>query len=51
MDFVAGLTSAGVWNPSVWVLEGINAIFGVLTFCGAFFLLYKKDVGQVMKNE
>lgn len=46
MDFVAGLTSAGVWNPSVWALEGINAIFGVLTFCGAFFLLYKKDVGK-----
>ena len=46
MDFVAGLTSAGVWNPSVWALEGINAIFGVLTFCGAIFLLYKKDVGK-----
>ena len=46
MDFVAGLTSAGVWNPSVWALEGMNAIFGVLTFCGAFFLLYKKDVGK-----
>ncbi|MCR5345025.1 MAG: YhfC family intramembrane metalloprotease [Lachnospiraceae bacterium] len=45
MDFVAGLISAGVWDPSVWVLEGINAIFGVLTFCGAFFFLYKKDVG------
>lgn len=46
MDFVVGLTSAGVWDPSVWVLEGINAIFGVLTFCGAFLLLYKKDVGK-----
>lgn len=46
MDFVAGLTSVGVWNPSVWVIEGILAIFGVLTFCGAFFLLYKKDVGK-----
>lgn len=42
MDFVAGLTSVGVWNPSVWALEGINVIFGVLTFCGAFFLLYKR---------
>jgi uncharacterized membrane protein YhfC len=46
MDFVVGLTSVGVWNPSVWVIEGILAIFGVLTFCGAFFLLYKKDVGK-----
>lgn len=46
MDFVAGLISAGVWNLSVWAFEGINAIFGVFTFCGAFFLLYKKDVGK-----
>ena len=46
MDFAVGLTSVGVWNPSVWVIEGITAIFGVLTFCGAFFLLYKKDVGK-----
>ncbi len=43
MDFIAGLTLAGVWNPPVWVLEGIVGLFGVLTFCGAFFLLYKKD--------
>lgn len=46
MDFVVGLTSVGVWHPPVWVIEGILAIFGVLTFCGAFFLLYKKDVGK-----
>jgi len=45
MDFIAGgLTTARLWNPPVWVLEGIIAIFGVLTFCEAFFLLYKKDV-------
>ncbi len=44
MDFIVGLTSAGVWNLPVWALEGIISIFGVLTFCGAFFLLYKKDV-------
>jgi uncharacterized membrane protein YhfC len=43
MDFIAGLTTAGVWKLPVWALEGIVAIFGVLTFCGAFFLLYKKD--------
>ena len=47
MDFVGGgLTAAGIWNPSVWVIEGITAIFGALTFCGAFFMLYKKDVGE-----
>lgn len=44
MDFIAGLTTVGVWKLPVWALEGIIAIFGVLTFCGAFFLLYKKDV-------
>lgn len=43
MDFIAGLTTIGVWKLPVWTLEGIIAIFGVLTFCGAFFLLYKKD--------
>ena len=46
MDFTAGLTTVGVWKLPVWALEGIIAIFGVLTFCGAFFLLYKKDVGK-----
>jgi uncharacterized membrane protein YhfC len=44
MDFIVGLTSVGVWNLSVWAIEVVLAIFGVLTFCGAFFLLYKKDV-------
>ena len=44
MDFIVGLTSAGVWNLPVWSVEGMLAIFGVLTFCGAFFMLYKKDV-------
>ena len=44
MDFIVGLTSAGVWNLPVWSVEGVLAIFGVLTFCGAFFMLYKKDV-------
>ena len=43
MDFIAGLTTVGVWNLPVWAIEGIFAVFGVLTFLGAFFLLYKKD--------
>ena len=46
MDFIAGLTTVGVWKLPVWALEGIIAIFGVLTFCGAFFLLYKKDISE-----
>ena len=44
MDFVVGLASTDLWNPPTWALEGILGIFGVLTFCGAFFLFYKKDV-------
>jgi len=44
MDFIAGLAAVGAWKLPVLALEGIFAIFGVLTFCGAFFLLYKKDV-------
>ena len=45
MDFIAGLITVGVWKLPAWASEGIVAIFGILTFCGAFFLLYKKDVG------
>jgi Predicted membrane protein len=47
MDFVVGLTSTDLWNPPTWALEGILGIFGVLTFCGAFFLLYKKDTDGI----
>ena len=43
MDFVAALSLAEVWNPPVWVLEGIIGIMAILTFGGAYFLLYKKD--------
>ena len=32
------------FNPSTLVLEGIFAAFGILTFCGAYFLLYKRDI-------
>ena len=46
MDFIVGLTSVGVWNLPGWAIEVVLAIFGVLTFCGAFFLLYKKDVSE-----
>ncbi len=44
MDSICGLTSTNVWNPPIWAFYGIIGAFGVLTFCGAFFLLYKKDI-------
>ena len=43
MDFAAGLYLGKVMDISAWALEGITAAFGILTFCGAYFLLYKKD--------
>ena len=43
MDLVAGLYSAKLFNPPVIVLELLIAVFSILTFCGAYFLLYKKD--------
>ena len=43
MDFVAALYALGVIAMSTWALEGIFAGFGILTFCGAYFLLYRKD--------
>ena len=46
MDFIAGLTIFHVITLSPWMQEGICAVFGLLTFFGAFFLLYKKDTGK-----
>ena len=43
MDFIAAMYTLGVSEMSTWALEGIFAVFGVLTFCGAYFLLYRKD--------
>ena len=43
MDFIAGLMLAGVIQLSTWALEGIFAVFGIVVFCGAYFLLYRKD--------
>ena len=43
MDFLAALNLFHVISLSPWVLEGIVAVFGTLTFFGAYFLLYKKD--------
>ena len=46
LDFVAGLYIFHVITLSPWALEGIAAAFGLLTFFGAYWLLYKKDVKQ-----
>lgn len=46
LDFVAALFSFDVITLSPWALEGIAAAFGLLTFFGAYLLLYKKDVKQ-----
>ena len=43
MDFLAALNLFHVISLSPWVLEGIVAVFGTLTFFGTYFLLYKKD--------
>ncbi len=46
LDFIAALNVFHVIDLSPWALEGIAAVFGLLTFFGAYLLLYKKDVGK-----
>ena len=43
LDFLAGLTIAKVGTIPTLALEGIIGVFGVLVFCGAYFLLYRRD--------
>ena len=43
LDSLAGLTMANVIQLSTPVLEAIVVAFGLLTFLGAYLLLYKKD--------
>ena len=43
MDFSTAAVAAKLADLSVAAQEGIIAIFGLLTFLGAYFLLYKKD--------
>ncbi len=50
MDFPAGLYIVKVFTPPKWLLEVILALFGVLTFCGAYFLLYRKDEDVLKEN-
>ena len=43
MDFVAGLVVLGVMEIPMIVVEGVIAVFGIVTFGCAYVLLYKKD--------
>lgn len=43
LDFLAGLAQLQVIQLTIPALEAVIAAFGVLTFCGAYFLLYRKD--------
>ena len=42
-DFFAALQLGKIITLSPWALEAIFAVISVLVFCGAYFLLYKKD--------
>ena len=48
MDFIAALALVKVFNVSTLALEGIVAAFGILCFCGAYFLLYRKDRAEAL---
>ena len=43
LDFIAALTMVNIFNPSPVVLEVIVGVYGILTFLGAYFLLYRND--------
>ena len=43
LDFIAGLTIAKAVTIPTIALEGIIGAFGVLVFCGVYFLLYRRD--------
>lgn len=50
-DFISALYLFGIVPMSVWALEAVIAVFGVLIFSGAYFLLYRKDAeGQPSKR-
>lgn len=50
LDFVAALTMVNLFNPSPVVLEVIVGAFGILTFLGAYVLLYRRDRANVDIN-
>ena len=43
LDFIAGLAIAKAVTIPTLALEGIIGVFAVLVFCGAYFLLYRRD--------
>lgn len=46
IDAVAGLSMTGVVDLPIYVIEIILGVFGIATFCGGYFLLYKKDIND-----
>ena len=50
MDFIAGLAISKAVTLPTMALEGIIGVFAVLVFCGAYFLLYKKDTDAQVQN-
>ncbi|MBP5652069.1 MAG: YhfC family intramembrane metalloprotease [Lachnospiraceae bacterium] len=47
IDFPAGLSFVGLWNPPAWLAETVVAAGGMAVFFGAYFLLYKRDKGSI----
>ena len=43
MDLAGAMYVLGVGGIPMWTVEAVAAVFGILTFCGAYFLLYRKD--------
>lgn len=44
--FIESMTLIELIHLPEWLDAGLSWIFGVLTFCGAYFLLYKKDADR-----
>ncbi|MCR5502362.1 MAG: YhfC family intramembrane metalloprotease [Lachnospiraceae bacterium] len=51
MDGIMGLNMAGVITLSPWGLELVCGIFGIVTFLGAYCLLYRKDSFRAENNQ
>ena len=49
-DFTAGLNYVKVTNFSILELEVILVVSATITFCSAYFLLYKKDLQEQVEN-
>ncbi len=47
LDSLAGLNMTKVIQLSAPALEAIVVAFGIITFAGAYFLLYKKDIDRI----